>query len=316
MRTFNKTVHPFDFENLSPSDFERLAFAFVCRRWAWKVLDWYGQLGDDGGRDILGVREDEWGRDETVVVACANWRRLTAEKALGDLDKIAASMTPPPHVLLLAGGKVSADLKSKVASHAAKLNFPRVEVWSGPEFEEQLRAFADTVARRFFNGEELPDDPIALRAFVVETPASEAEGLRLIARLFDRPAFQTAFNYESSLSAFRQALTNTIEALNTGLWRARDGALITRIPSKNDFANPAVKAALNKAVTDITHLRATFDDFLRQQLVKPCGCVQPDCPVFTIERAAADKLNDQRRSLLEKLRQVVPDIVVSPALSR
>lgn len=59
MRKFQKTVHPFDFENLSPSDFERLVFAFLCRGWAWKTLDWFGQLGDDGGRDIIGVREHE-----------------------------------------------------------------------------------------------------------------------------------------------------------------------------------------------------------------------------------------------------------------
>lgn len=212
MRAFNKTVHPFDFENLSSSDFERLVFAFLCRRWAWKVLNWYGQLGDDGGRDILGVREDEWGREETVVVACANWRRLTAEKARGDLDKIAGSMEPPSHVILIAGGKVSADLKTKISSHAQTIKFPNVEVWSGPEFEEQLRAYAETVARRFFSGEVLPDETSAIRAFVVETPASEEEGLRLVARLFDRPAFQTPFQYESSLPAFQQALRYAIHA--------------------------------------------------------------------------------------------------------
>lgn len=132
----------------------------------------------------------------------------------------------------MAGGKVSAELKTKVASHAAILKFPRVEVWSGPEFEEQLRAFAETVARRFFNGEELPDEPLALHSFVVDTPASEEEGLRLVAHLFDRPAFQTSFGSESSLPAFRQALANTIEALNTGLWRARDGALIRTSPTR------------------------------------------------------------------------------------
>lgn len=314
MRNFNQTVHPFDFQNLSSSDFERLVFAFLCRRWAWKTLDWYGQLGDDGGRDILGVRQDEWGREETVVVACANWRRLTAEKAIGDLDKIAANMPPPAQVLLVAGGKVSADLKRKVASHADVIKFPRVEVWSGPEFEEQLRAVAESVARRFFHGEALPDEPQELRAFVVDTPASEAEGLRFVARLFDRPAFQTAFQGESSLPAFKQALTNTIEALNTGLWRARDGALIARIPSKNDFGNPTVRVALNKAVTAIIQLRATLDDLQRQGLVIPCGCRSPDCPVFTVDRVAASELNQQRRRLLEELARVVPEIVVAPAL--
>ena len=96
VRKFNKTVHPFNFENLKSSDFERLVFAFLCRRWAWKALDWYGQLGADGGRDIIGVREDEWGRDEAVVVAWANWQRLTAEKARSDLDDLLSDVGKDP----------------------------------------------------------------------------------------------------------------------------------------------------------------------------------------------------------------------------
>lgn len=314
VRKFNKTVHPFNFENLKSSDFERLVFAFLCRRWAWKALDWYGQLGADGGRDIIGVREDEWGRDEAVVVACANWQRLTAEKARSDLDKIVASKNPPNRVIIVAGGMVSADLKNKVASHAAMIHLRRVEVWSGPEFEEQLRAYAATVARRFFEGEELPDEPNAIRALVMDTPASEEEGLRLVARLFDRPAFQTHFRNESSLPAFSQALANTIEALNTGLWRTRDGALIGRVPSKNDFASPAVQSALKKAVAALVRLRSTFDEFQRQKLIVPCSCDQPDCPIFIIDPVAVDELNQQRLDLLTNLRRVVPDLVIDPSL--
>lgn len=315
MRNFNKTVHPFDFENLSSSEFERLVFAFLCRRWAWKVIDWYGQLGDDDGRDIIGVREEEWGRDETVVVACANWRRLTAEKALGDLDKLAAATTTlPQFVLVLAGGKVSADLKRKVARHAQALRLPRVEVWSGPEFEEHLRCYAETVARRFFAGEELPDEPIALRAFVADTKTSDEEGLRLVARVFDRPAFQTPFQKESSIAAFRQALSNTVEALNTGLWRARDGAHIGRVPSKNDFNSADVRAALGMAVTRIIELRGIFDDAERQRHVVRCACSQPDCPVFTADLAVVQEMNRRRLEILEELRRFIPDISVPVAL--
>ena len=152
MQGFNKTVHPFDFENISGIEFERLVFAFLCRRWSWDSIDWRGQVGGDEGRDIVGARDDEHGEPLLVVVACANRQALTARKALGDLDKIAASQPRPSHVLIVAGGSVSADLKGKIAEHAKGLKLWRVDVWSGAEFEEQLRAYADSVAARFFRG--------------------------------------------------------------------------------------------------------------------------------------------------------------------
>lgn len=43
------TVHLLDFTVLSGTEFERLVFAFLWRRWPWRRLDWYGQLGDDRG---------------------------------------------------------------------------------------------------------------------------------------------------------------------------------------------------------------------------------------------------------------------------
>lgn len=314
VRGFNKTVHRFDFENLAPHDFERLVFAFLCRRWAWDSIDWYGQVGDDGGRDIIGVRDDQYGHKQTVVAACANWRNLTANKALGDLNKIAAASPRPNRVMFFAGGNVSADLKSKVSVHAKTLGIYNVEIWSGAEFEEQLRAYAETVAARFFRGEELPDEAAALRAFVVATPASEQEGLRLVARLFDRPAFQTRFEEESSLPAFKQALNNTIEALNTGLWRTREGMLIGRVPSKDDFADANTRAALAASVVRIVKLRTAFEDFQREGRIKPCSCAAAECPTTMIDPLAAHELNRLRFELLDELRHVLSDIKVAPGL--
>ena len=45
------TVHPIDFRVLSGHEFERFEFALLWRRWSWTQLDWYGQLGADGGRN-------------------------------------------------------------------------------------------------------------------------------------------------------------------------------------------------------------------------------------------------------------------------
>lgn len=123
------TVHPLDFTALSGAEFGRLALAFLWRRWPWKRLDWYGQLGDDRGRDIVGVREHDFWSNEKVVVACANWQRLTAEKVVGDINKIAAGPEGvPDHLIILGGGKVSSDLKDKATTHSRSKAILRVEV--------------------------------------------------------------------------------------------------------------------------------------------------------------------------------------------
>lgn len=312
MRT-SATVHPIDFGQLGGHDFERLVFAFLCRRWPWTQIDWYGQVGGDGGRDIWGLRENDWGRDDLVVVACANWRRLTASKAATDIDKIVRGARGlPAHLIVMSGGKVSAELKTKVNKHAGSVGIQRAEIWSGPEFEEHLRHHADTVLRRFFNGEVLPDEPNALRKFVGDTKSSDEEGLRALGRLFDRPAFTTPFQSESSLPAFRRAISDTIEALNTGIYRSRDGTIIGRVPSKFDFADATIQEALDDLVRRLNALRILFDDGLRSRRIRPCGCGREDCPVFTMDHDAVAELEGARAEILSGVRAlpsfpVVPD---------
>lgn len=307
------TVHPIDFGQLSGHEFERLVFAFLCRRWRWIQLDWHGQLGDDGGRDIWGLRENDWGREELVVVACANWRRLTVAKATDDIDKvIGEGKGVPDHVIVMAGGKVSADVKTKVRKHAEKQQIRRSEVWSGPEFEEQLRYHAESVLRRFFEGEALPDEPDALRVFVADTQASEDEALRALGPLFDRPAFYTPFYSESSLPAFRRAISDTIEAINTGIYRNREGVVVRRIPAKNDFTSNQVRGSLDSVVRDLNRLRVLFDDGIRKGRIEQCGCGEPDCPTFLVHPEAAQDLDEVRGRILRTAQELIPGLKIRP----
>lgn len=302
------TVHPLDFSQLPGADFERLVFAFLWRRWPWSQLDWYGQLGDDQGRDIWGHRENDWGKPELVVVACANWQRLTFNKAKKDIDKIMAGPHgSPAHLIVVAGGKVSSDLKTRVTNYAKLVGIPKAEVWSGPEFEELLRHHADSVLRRFLSGEVLPDESLALRSFVAATPSDEEEAMRILGRLVDRPAFTTPFHMESSLPGFRRAISDTIEAINTGIYRTRDGTIISRLPSKGDFSNPEIRGQLDIIASELNRLRMTFDGYIRSGSVRPCGCGEPDCPVFEIKPEAARDLNDRREIILNAVRHVLPD---------
>ena len=62
-----------------------------------------------------------------------------------------------------------------------------------------------------------------------------------MARLFDRPAFYTPIHQESSLPAFRQAITDTIQALGTGICKTRDGQVISRIPSRQQLTDESLR---------------------------------------------------------------------------
>jgi hypothetical protein len=134
---------------------------------AWYSLDWNGQTGADEGRDIVGIRDSEYGNKVTVVVACANWRSFTSTKGISDIDKLVSSLPALPYeVIVVAGNAVSAATKTKCQEHATAKGIAFTQVWSGSEFEEHLRFHAASVLQRFFNGEPLPDESADLRIFV------------------------------------------------------------------------------------------------------------------------------------------------------
>jgi hypothetical protein len=312
---FTKTVHPIDFSDLSGREFERLVFATLLRMHAWHTLDWYGQSGADKGRDIVGTRDDEYGAKISVVVACANWKGFTSTKGTSDMSKLVKGLSEPPHeVVVVTGKSVSGATKEKCARHATSLGIRVAQVWSGSEFEEHLRFHAASVLQRFFEGNELPDEAGDLRTFVQQLePSTEREAGELVARLFKRPAFSTPIRGESSLPAFRRAIADTIGALNTGVWRDREGAIISRIPTRHSFPTLEVKTALAKSVESLNTLRMTFDEGLRTKGIRPCGCGQPDCPTFMIDDVYCERLEDDRRAAIrfasEALAKLEVDLV-------
>ena len=310
---FTKTVHPINFSELSGHEFERLAFATLLRMHAWHTLDWYGQTGGDKGRDIVGTRDNDYGNKVTVVVACANWKSFTSTKGISDIDKFVKSLPELPHeVILVAGTSVSGTIKEKCQNHATSSGIAVAQVWSGLELEEHLRFHAASVLQRFYHGEVLPDEPADLRAFVQQLdPSTEREAGELVARLFKRPAFSTPIHSESSLPAFRRAIADTIGALNTGVWRDREGAIISRIPSRHSFPSIGVQNALAKTVGALNVLRITFDDGLRTNSIRPCGCGLADCPTFMIDPKYCERLERDRREALQFANEALEELGVT-----
>jgi hypothetical protein len=248
----------------------------LVRAFEWKTIDWYGQLGGDSGRDIWGVRE----AGATECFQCANHRALKFKKAEEDLAKlIAGSNGLPTKFTLITGGRVSADVKEKVVAQALALGIREAEVWSGPEFEERLRR----------------DEPLLIRRFV--------EGV-----------FTTEFRSESNIPDFKKAITDTIEALNTGVRRLRDGTEVGRIPRKAHLKDPAKRAAVEEVVELLVELRARFDQFVTSGDLRPCGCGNLDCPTYSVQHRAALVMDGLCDCILHEFDRVAPGRV--PRLRR
>lgn len=297
---------PIHFEDQSGSEFERLCFAYLARSFSWKSIEWYGQLGGDGGRDIWAVRDD----GTTECFQCANHRRHQFRKVADDLRKLA---TGPPGLpdgfTLIAGGKVSAALRIQVIDRAHELGIREASVWSGPELEERLRRDQPLLIRRFVEGIPLPESAEALRSLTLDSGAADTDILALMAECFDRPAFTTPFTQESSIPDFKKAITDTIEALNTGVRRLRDGTEIGRIPRRSELRDPATRAALARVVDGLVALRTEYDSLLRSGELRPCGCDVPDCPIFFVSHRAAFAMDRLRSQVLDEFASVAPGLV-------
>jgi hypothetical protein len=302
-------VQPIHFEDFTGVQFERVVFAYHWRTDNWRSLEWYGQTGSDLGRDIWGVRENEAHQQESVCIQCVNRKRLTFDKAEKDIAKIVkAPNGVPDRFRIVAQCKISASLRDRIKQHVNALGVQECDTWSGPEFEEFLRKGAESLLKRFVEGEPFPDAPEDLRKLATSIqPVNDDEALALFASVFDRPAFYTPIHQESNLGDFKQAITDTIQALGTGIWKARDGHLIDRIPSRHQLKSEALRVKIQAVETALSRLRAKYDEMSRSDVLRHCQCNDPNCPTFFFNPPhAADELERLRHEVLMAFREAYP----------
>jgi hypothetical protein len=299
-----KYVQAIHFEDLDGSQFERLVFAYHARTEKWKSLEWYGQAGSDLGRDIWGVRKDE----ESVCIQCVNRKNLTFAKAEEDISKVLKAVNGTPHQFrIVARSNISAKMRDKIKKHVTTLGVRECDTWSGTEFEEFLRHRAESLLKRFFDGETFPDAAPELLAFAqASVPMNDNDALALMAKLFDRPAFYTPIHAESNLGDFKQAITDTIQALGTGICQTRNGQLITRVPSRQQLRDETQRKQIQAVEKALAKLRARFDELTQSSIIRHCGCDKPDCPVYFMEQEPAQELERLRSDALRLFRSAHP----------
>lgn len=297
-------VHRVHFEDFDGFQFERLVFAYHARSEKWQSLEWYGQTGSDLGRDIWGVRE----HGQTVCIQCANRTRLTFAKVQEDLTKVLKAVRKAPRCFrVVAGGSVSAKMRDRIKAHVESAGIDQCDIWSGMEFEEFLRHKAEALLQRFIGGEAFPDSAPELAIFAQEdAKLSDGEILTAMSSLFDRPAFYTPIHQESNLAHFKQAITDTIQALGTGIWKARDGHVIGRIPSRHQITDGELRQKIQGVEQALARLRAEFDDQLKSGGIRHCGCTVPDCPTYFMPSHVAHELERLRDQVLHEFHNAYP----------
>jgi hypothetical protein len=304
-----RIVQPVHFEDLSGPQFERLVFAYHARTDRWLSLEWLGQTGKDKGRDILGVREVDGRKDgESICILCANWQKLTLTKVKSDIDKVVEPPAQKPdRIRVVCGHDIPAGLREKAKKHAESKGVYRCELWSGKEFEEFIRSHAESLLHRFVHGEPFPDLANDLLLFAWgSVPIDDDERLALISLAFDRPAFSTPINQESSLPAFRKAINDTIQVLQTGVWQTRENIVIRRLPMLSDITDGVARSALNDTLKKLVSLRGVFDSLVRSGAIEHCQCTDPDCPVYMMKDDACQELTHARERVLSAFRHAYP----------
>jgi hypothetical protein len=82
------------------------------------------------------------------------------------------------------------------------------------------------------------------------------------------------------MSDFKQAITDTIQELGTGIWKGRDGHVIDRIPSRHQLKSEDLRAKLQAVDRVLARLRAKYDEMIKTRFLRRCGCNDPSCPVY------------------------------------
>ena len=153
---------------------------------------------------------------------------------------------------------------------------------------------------------------VNLSTFVLEAEEfDDAKLLDAYASCFDRPAFTTPFRQESNIHHFKKAISDTIEALQTGVHRLRDGTVIKRFPSISEISDANINQSLREIVVDLQKLRAAYDNLVNAKEIRLCGCGQDDCPVHMLSSRACHEMDRLRNDILNKFKRIYPQFKVS-----
>lgn len=281
----------------SEDEFEDLCVDFLKRRWQDPQVARNGRRGQrQNGVDIIG--HPPWLNRKAAGAQCKNTEKLTLASIVAEVTAATGFSGGLGEYLVVTSADRDGRLRSNVSRHYKT---------KPPPFMVDVVFWEDIVA------EVSKDEQLVAhwwRGFGSRPAPCDAEIVASMAQLFDRPAFTTPFHGESNIPAFKQALTDTIMSLNTGVRRTREGVALPSIHTRHDVKDPHLRQSLAEVERELIALRGAFDDLVKRGEIRLCSCDVPNCGVFEASRLAIEEMDRRRRAVLERFRDAHPAFVV------
>lgn len=149
MNNPTRTTNKLHFDDLSWKRFEELVFEIVYTRYKWDELSPIGQMGKDGGVDILGVDKD----GSTWYIQCKNHQSFSKKDAQKAIDKIIDNYTiaKDNKLLIAVACNISLDTLQFIKTYSKEKGFNDSEVWIGTNLETMLYSDYEGLLNKFFS---------------------------------------------------------------------------------------------------------------------------------------------------------------------
>lgn len=141
----------------------------------------------------------------------------------------------------------------------------------------------------------------------VEYMSHDKDLIKFYVQCFDRPAFQDDIREEGRMEDFEQAIEDTIIALNTGILRTRDGAIIKQAEGKSAIQNSDWREKLDNISEMLVSIRRRLRIAKEAHAYTAHG-VDGDVFYCFYDRELEEWFNLTRREILKVLSSICREI--------
>lgn len=141
----------------------------------------------------------------------------------------------------------------------------------------------------------------------VEYISQDKDLIKFYVQCFDRPAFQDDIRQEGRMEDFEQAIEDTIIALNTGILRTRDGAIIKQAEGKSAIQNTNWREKLDTISEMLVSIRRRLRIAKAEHAYTAHG-VDGDVFYCFYDRELEKWFNLTRREILKVLSSICKEI--------
>jgi hypothetical protein len=142
--------------------------------------------------------------------------------------------------------------------------------------------------------------------------AADIEALRVYAGAFDRSAFKDHFHMEMSMSAFDQAIRDTVIALSTGVLRDRDGKVLSQTIGRAALGNRSWREKIGSVIDLLNAVVRRFEVAVSSGVIEIHGRGRELETYFIRDRDLGDWMDATRSQALKLFSEVLAEAGLDP----